>query len=113
MVAAGGVNTDVWDDRVFLLPPIGTRDAARAVRSLRIAALLAGHRGAAAADVDALVALVVQLGCLAEEVPEIAELDLNPVLVGPAGCTVVDAKVRVAPGPVLDAGVPRRLRGRR
>ncbi|GAA1148324.1 GNAT family N-acetyltransferase [Nocardioides aquiterrae] len=112
MVAAGGVNTDVWDDRVFLLPPIGTRDAARAVRSLRVAALLAGHRGAAAADVDALVALVVQLGCLAEEVPEIAELDLNPVLVGPAGCTVVDAKVRIAPGPVLDAGVPRRLRGR-
>jgi acyl-CoA synthetase (NDP forming) len=113
MVAAGGVNTDVWDDRVFLLPPIGTRDAARAVRSLRVAALLAGHRGAAAADVDALVALVVQLGCLAEEVPEIAELDLNPVLVGPAGCTVVDAKVRVAPGRVLDAGVPRQLRGRR
>ena len=112
MVAAGGVNTDVWDDRVFLLPPIGTRDAARAVRSLRVAALLAGHRGAAAGDVDALVALVVQLGCLAEAVPEIAELDLNPVLVGPHGCSVVDAKVRLAAGRVLDAGVPRRLRER-
>lgn len=114
MVAAGGVNTDVWDDRVFLLPPISGRDAARAVRSLRIASLLAGHRGSAAADVDALVELLVHLGQLADAVPEIAELDLNPVLVRPQGqgCAVVDAKARLERTTGLDAGVPRRLRER-
>ncbi|GAB6987689.1 bifunctional GNAT family N-acetyltransferase/acetate--CoA ligase family protein [Nocardioides pyridinolyticus] len=113
MVAAGGVHTDVWDDRAFLVPPVGRRDAARAVHSLRVAALLAGHRGTEAGDVDTLVRLVVQLGRLAEDVPEVSELDLNPVLVGPHGCAVVDAKVRVGPITGPDAGVPRRLRGRR
>lgn len=112
MVAAGGVNIDVWDDRVFLLPPVGPRDAARALRSLQVSRLLEGHRGAVAGDTDALVARVVRLAELAEDVPEIAELDLNPVLVGPHGCSVVDAKVRLSSASGPDAGVPRRLRER-
>jgi acyl-CoA synthetase (NDP forming)/GNAT superfamily N-acetyltransferase len=110
MVAAGGVATDVWDDRAFLVPPVSPRDAARVVRSLRLWPLLDGYRGAAPADVGALEALVVSLGQLALDLPELAEIDLNPVLVTPTGAVLVDVKARLAPATTLDAGVPRRLR---
>ena len=110
MVGAGGVATDVWDDRVFLLPPVTIGDATRAVRSLRVWPLLDGFRAAPPADVDALEAMLVRLGQLAEDVPQVAELDLNPVLVGPHGSALVDVKVRLAPPTPIDAGVPRRLR---
>ena len=96
MVAAGGVEVDVWNDRVFLMAPVSRGDAARAVRSLRIWPLLAGYRGAPAVDVPALEDLVVAVGQLGEEVPEVAEMDLNPVMVSESGCTVVDVRVRVA-----------------
>lgn len=110
MVAAGGVATDVWDDRAFLMPPLARADAARAVRSLRLWPLLDGFRGAPPADVHALEGMLEALGRLAADVPEIAELDLNPVLVGPHGCVVVDARVRLA-SPVGPAGsTPRQLR---
>ncbi len=110
MVGAGGVATEIWDDRVFLVPPVSRRDAARAVRSLRVWSLLAGYRGAAAGDVAGLEDLLVRVARLADDVPAVAEMDLNPVVVGPDGCHLVDVKVRLDHAPVLDAGVPRRLR---
>jgi acyl-CoA synthetase (NDP forming)/L-amino acid N-acyltransferase YncA len=112
MVAAGGTATELWADRVFLLPPISRGDAARAVRSLRVWPLLDGFRGAPRADVASLEKLVVRLGRLAEDVPQVAELDLNPVLVGPRGAVLVDVKIRLSAGRPVDAGIPRRLRGR-
>ncbi|MGZ4463748.1 MAG: bifunctional acetate--CoA ligase family protein/GNAT family N-acetyltransferase [Nocardioides sp.] len=110
MLAAGGVATDVWDDRAFLLTPVTAQDAARALRSLRIHPLLDGYRGAPPVDADALAGLVVALGQLATDVPQVAEVDLNPVLAGPDGTVLVDVKVRLAPGRRVDAGIPRRLR---
>jgi hypothetical protein len=110
MVAAGGTATDLWDDRAFLLPPVTTQDAARAIRSLRIWPLLDGFRGQPRVDSAALEEVVVRLGRLAEEVPQVADVDLNPVLVAPAGCTLVDVKVRLAGAVAVDAGIPRRLR---
>jgi acyl-CoA synthetase (NDP forming)/GNAT superfamily N-acetyltransferase len=112
MLAAGGVATNVWKDRAFLLPPIGEADALRALHALRIWPLLDGFRGSPRADVEGLVRLVLALDAVASDVPEIAELDLNPVLVGPGGPVVVDAKVRLAQAAQLDYGVPRRLRAR-
>ena len=110
MVAAGGVATDLLSDRVFLLPPLTRGDAGRALRSLRSWPLLDGFRGTPRVDVGALEELIVALGALATDVPEVAELDLNPVLVTPDGCSLVDVKVRLATASPLDAGVPRRLR---
>ena len=110
MVAAGGVATEVWDDRAFLVPPVSPQDAARVVRSLRIWPLLDGYRGAEPVDVAALEALVVSLGQLALDVPELAEIDLNPVLVTPGGVVLVDVKARLAAPTLSDAGIPRRLR---
>jgi ATP-grasp domain len=56
-----------------------------------------GYRGAAPADVAAVEDLLRRISTLADEVPEITELDLNPVIVSADGLMTVDAKVRVAP----------------
>ncbi len=110
MVAAGGVTIDLLADRVFLLPPLTRGDAGRALRSLRSWPLLDGFRGTPRVDVGALEQVIVSLGALATDVPEVAELDLNPVLVAPDGCSLVDVKVRLETASPLDAGIPRRLR---
>lgn len=110
MVAAGGVAVDVWDDRVFLLAPPSPSEAKRAVRRLRIWPLLSGHRGSDPCDVEALERLIVAAGRFAEDVPQAAELDLNPVLVSPRGCAVVDLKLRVArPAKDVDRATLRML----
>lgn len=110
MVGAGGVGIDVWDDRTFLLPPVTATDAIRALHSLRIWPLLAGFRGSPPTDVDSLVEVVVAVANLGADLPALAELDLNPVLVAPDGCHLVDVKVRLAPMERIPTGVPRQLR---
>jgi acyl-CoA synthetase (NDP forming)/L-amino acid N-acyltransferase YncA len=95
MVAAGGAATDVLDDRIFLMPPVTARDAVRAVRGLRGWPLLEGHRGQPPVDRRAIEEVVMALGRLALEVPEVAELDLNPVLARADGVALVDVKVRL------------------
>ncbi len=96
MAGLGGVHTDLFADRVFRLVPMTDRDAGRMWRSLRAAPLLTGYRGAPQANTAAVEDLLLRLGRLAEELPEVAELDLNPILVGPEGAVVVDAKLRLA-----------------
>ena len=110
MVAAGGVAVDVWDDHAFLIPPLGTADVVRALRSLRVWPLLDGFRGSEPVAVEDLARLVADVARLAVDVPELAELDLNPVMVSPAGCAVVDAKVRLARPDAALQDLPRQLR---
>ena len=110
MVAAGGTAVEILDDRTLLLAPVTAQDAARALRSLRIWPLLSGYRGAEAVDEQALVDLVVAMGRLAVDVPELVEADLNPVVASPHGIELVDIKMRLDHGAPVDAGVPRRLR---
>jgi acyl-CoA synthetase (NDP forming) len=109
-VAAGGVATELWEDQRLLIAPVTRADVLGALRSLRIWPLLAGFRGQPAVDTDALIELVTTVGLLAYEVPELVEMDLNPVLVNPSGCELVDVKVRLADAAPWDSGVPRRLR---
>lgn len=98
MVAAGGVATDILQDRCFLMPPLDHPDALQALQSLRMWPLLAGHRGGDPADIDALITLIDALGNLALDSPEIVEMDLNPVIVTPVGLHLVDVKIRIARG---------------
>jgi hypothetical protein len=112
MVAAGGVATDVLDDRVFLMPPISRQDAARAIRSLRAWPLLNGFRGAPRADVESLERMLVNLGELATDVPQLSELDLNPVMCRPERALVVDAKVGLRASTETPDAVLRQLRHR-
>ena len=62
-------------------------------------ALVRGYRGKPAADADAVVDVVHRLSALGEDLPEVAELDLNPILAGPHGCVAVDARVRLRTRP--------------
>jgi acyl-CoA synthetase (NDP forming) len=109
-VAAGGTATEIWRDEVHLLPPIAPSDAARALRGLRMWPLLDGFRGAERVDVAALEAVVAGVGQLAVDVPELSDLDLNPLLVNADGVHCVDVKVQLSGSLSQDAGVPRRLR---
>ncbi len=111
MVAAGGIATELLADRAFLLPPFTRQDAARAVRALRIWPLLEGYRNTPGADTARLERLLVTLGNLAVEVPEVAELDLNPVVCTATDAVLVDIKVRIGEASPARAGVPRQLRG--
>jgi acyl-CoA synthetase (NDP forming)/GNAT superfamily N-acetyltransferase len=108
MVGLGGVMTDLLQDRAFAVPPLEQGAADAMVGSLRAAPLLDGYRGAPKADRQALVAVLEQIARVAEEVPEIVELDLNPILVSSAGALAVDCKARLAPrqqgpGPLFPA----------
>ena len=97
MVGLGGVHTDVLGDRAFRLLPVTDVDAAGMWRSLRAARLLTGYRGGPVVNTAALEDLLLRLGQLAEDLPEVAELDLNPVLAGPDGVVAVDVKLRLEP----------------
>jgi len=105
------VATDAWDDRVFLVPPVTERDATRAVHALHVSRLLDGYPGSPPVDVAAFETMVLAVSRLAEDVPEVAELDLNPVIVGPDGAVCVDARLRLAPAVTQrDAGARGMLR---
>jgi acyl-CoA synthetase (NDP forming) len=94
---AGGVLVELLKDVSVRLTPIAAPDAEEMIRELKTYPLLTGYRGGATHDVPALVDALLRVGAVVEELPQIAELDLNPILVHPSGATVVDARVRVAP----------------
>jgi acyl-CoA synthetase (NDP forming)/L-amino acid N-acyltransferase YncA len=110
MLGLGGVQTDLLGDHALRLVPMTDLDADRMWRSLRAAPLLTGFRGADPVDTAALDDLLLRLGRLAEELPEVAELDLNPVLAGPDGVIAVDARLRLAPVGAEPDPTLRRLR---
>jgi acyl-CoA synthetase (NDP forming)/GNAT superfamily N-acetyltransferase len=112
MIATGGVNLDVWSDQVFLMPPFSEREAQEAVRSLRSWPLLCGHRAEPPGDVDSFIQLIVNVARLAVNVPELCELDLNPVIVTPEGVSCVDVKMRLqAASPDTPVGAPALSQG--
>jgi acetate---CoA ligase (ADP-forming) len=92
---AGGTAVELLGDVQVRLAPVAPIEATDMIHGLRTFPLLDGFRGAARADVPALEDIVVRIGWLAANHPEIAELDLNPVIVAPTGATAVDARVRV------------------
>ncbi|HEX4657089.1 MAG TPA: GNAT family N-acetyltransferase [Streptosporangiaceae bacterium] len=105
----GGVATDVLGDRSARLTPLTDTDAAALVRSIRAAPLLLGHRGTQAADLAALQDVLMRVSRLADDVPQVAELDLNPVIARADGAHVVDTRVRIVPAEPADPYL-RRLR---
>jgi acyl-CoA synthetase (NDP forming)/GNAT superfamily N-acetyltransferase len=105
----GGVATDVLGDRSARLTPLTDTDAAALIRSIRAAPLLLGHRETAAIDIAALQDILMRVSRLADDVPQVAELDLNPVIARPDGAHVVDTRVRILPADLTDPYL-RRLR---
>ncbi len=92
----GGVFAELIGDAHFRLTPLTDIDADELVGSGKAGRLVAGFRGAQAADADALADVLHRLSRLADDLPELAELDLNPVIGLPDRAVVVDARIRVA-----------------
>jgi acetyl coenzyme A synthetase (ADP forming)-like protein len=95
----GGVLVELLRDVSFHLTPVTDVDAREMLDRLRAGKLLDGYRGMPPGDRDALVDVILRVSALVEIVPELRELDLNPVKVLPpgAGAVVVDARLRLAP----------------
>jgi acyl-CoA synthetase (NDP forming) len=95
----GGIYVEILQDVCFRVTPITDRDAKAMVRSIRGFRLLEGYRGHPPADIPAIEGLLLRVARLVEEVAEISELDLNPVIaLAPGqGCLIVDARIHVTP----------------
>jgi len=93
----GGTLAELIGAASFRLAPLTDADADELVQTGKVATLLGGFRGSPPADEDGVRELLFRVARLVEDVPELAELDLNPVIAGRQGCVAVDARVRVAP----------------
>ncbi|WP_377705279.1 bifunctional acetate--CoA ligase family protein/GNAT family N-acetyltransferase [Pseudoduganella sp. UC29_71] len=93
----GGVAVAVTADQAVALPPLNRVLAGDLVGRTRVARLLAGYRDRPPADLAALYDVLIRLGQLAADIPELAELDINPLLVDSAGVVALDARIRLAP----------------
>jgi acyl-CoA synthetase (NDP forming)/GNAT superfamily N-acetyltransferase len=111
-VGTGGteVRIGVADDRVFgplvvfgpgdhaaRLTPLTDTDADALIRSVRAAPRLLGQRGAPATDLEQLRELLLRVSRLADDLPEVTELDLSPIIAKPDGVFAVDARIKVVP----------------
>ncbi|GAC1328017.1 MAG: acetate--CoA ligase family protein [Beijerinckiaceae bacterium] len=96
MVGLGGVTTELYGDVVYRLAPVGVAEATAMLAELKGTPLLKGFRGAPPADVPALASLIARVSAIAEALGDaVAEIELNPVIVYPAGqgVTIADALV--------------------
>ena len=93
----GGVFAELIGEAQFRIAPLTDADAETLVSTGKAGRLVAGFRGAPPSDVPALADVVLRLSRLAEDFPEVAELDCNPVIGRPDGCVVVDARIRLRP----------------
>ncbi len=93
LVGLGGVLAEALDDVAIRIAPVPREEALAMLDGLRGARLLDGFRGGPGVDRGAVADLVVAVGALAAARPDIRELDLNPVIAGPSGATIVDALV--------------------
>ncbi|WP_431895560.1 acetate--CoA ligase family protein [Nonomuraea sp. bgisy101] len=108
MVGMGGIAADLLADRAFRVPPLSVAQAVELIGELRC--VLYGYRGAAPVDVTALADQIARVGRLMDDLPEVAELDLNPVIVTERDAATVDARIRLAPPQARPSPLRRRLR---
>jgi acetyltransferase len=92
----GGIAVQVAQDHAVALPPLNAVLARDMIDRTRVARLLAGYRNRPPADMDAILATLVQVSRLVCDIPEIVELDINPLLADANGAVVLDARMRLA-----------------
>jgi acetyltransferase len=91
----GGTAVEVIGDRALALPPLNRVLARELVRRTRVARLLAGYRDHPPARLDAICDVLVAIGGMLVDLPELVELDVNPLLADAAGAIALDARIRV------------------
>jgi acyl-CoA synthetase (NDP forming) len=89
----GGVFTELIHDVAFRIAPLTEQEAMKMIRETKSFKILSGARGQKPGDINGLAGCIVRLGALLCEHPEIAEVDINPLLVGPDGCLALDARI--------------------
>jgi acetyltransferase len=104
LFGAGGTAVEVLADRALALPPLNAPLALAQINRTRIVKLLRGYRDEPAADIDGVAQVLVAVSQLLADVPELAELDINPLLVNHEGAIALDARVRVSAS--CPAGAP-------
>jgi acyl-CoA synthetase (NDP forming) len=105
-----GMATELLGDRAFRVVPVSDQDAAALVRAPRAAPVLAGYRGSDPVDLAALEDLVLRVGRIAEDLPQVRTLSLDPVLASTEGAFVAGARIELGPPPTRRDRGPRRLR---
>jgi len=106
---SGGAATEVPGDQVARLTPLTDADAEEMIKSVRAAPLLIGRQGAPPVDTAALADALLRVSRLADDLPEVSELDLDPVVVRPEGVWCVDVRVRISPAEPRDPFLRRLL----
>ena len=107
LFGAGGAAADALADRAARLAPLTDSDADELIRSIRAAPLLLGYPGAPGADLTALRDLLLRVSRMADDLPQIAELELSPVFARPEGIQAVDARIRLQAAEPADAYLRR------
>lgn len=107
-LSVGGVVSDLVSDHSYWMPPLTDLDAQRLIRSPRTADLLFGYQGSDPVNVNALAAVLMRIALLAQDWPQIATLEINPLLATPTGCYLLGASIVLHP-----AGDRQELRPRR
>ena len=107
LFGAGGAAADALADRAARLAPLTDSDADELIRSIRAAPLLLGYPGAPGADLGALRDLLLRVSQMADDLPQIAELELSPVFARPDGIQAVDARIRLQAAQPADAFLRR------
>jgi acyl-CoA synthetase (NDP forming) len=94
---SGGTAAEAMGDVAFRVHPLTDVDADELISSVKVAKLLHGYRGAPAADIPAVRDVLLRVAQLVEDIPEVAELDINPVVVRPMGkgAVALDARLRL------------------
>jgi acyl-CoA synthetase (NDP forming) len=107
LFGVGGAAADALADRAARLAPLTDSDADELIRSIRAAPLLLGHPGAPGVDLTALRDLLLRVSQMADDLPQIAELELSPVFARPDGVQAVDARIRLQAAEPADAHLRR------
>ena len=94
---SGGIAVEVMDDKALALPPLDLKLAHALIARTRISRILKSYRNVPAADVEGVAAVLVKLAQLAADLPEIREIDLNPLLADENGVIAIDARMAIAP----------------
>lgn len=97
MFGQGGTAVEIVNDKAMALPPLNRVLADDLIRRTRISKLLEGYRGRQPVDLDRIAGTLMALGDLAADLPEVCELDINPLLADQRGVIALDARVRVKP----------------
>lgn len=106
LFGAGGTAVEILDDKALTLPPLNMKLARDVIARTRVAKLMAGYRNVAAVDIDAVALVLVRLSQLVVDLPQVVELDINPLLADNCGVITLDARVRVRD---VGGGDPSRL----